>query len=108
MGLKVYWLDFAKKELQSIHNYYLEVAGIRVAEKITKEIIIKADTISNYPQSCQTEPNLVHRSENYRYLIYKNFKNLYSINPTKSRIEINDIFDCRQKASKMLKIRRDK
>lgn len=43
MELKIYWTDFAKKELQNIFDYYKENAGLNVVRKIvigiTKEFL---------------------------------------------------------------------
>jgi len=48
---------------------------------------------------------LSERPQEFRYLIYKNYKIIYWYNQHKNWIEINDVFDTRQNP---IKIRREK
>jgi len=38
MALKIYWTDFAKKELQNIFEYYRKKASLRVATNSLCEV----------------------------------------------------------------------
>ncbi len=47
---------------------------------------------------------LLLRPQEFRYLVCKNYKIIYWINVQKNRIEIANIFDCRQNPKKMNEI----
>ena len=49
----------------------------------------------------QIEILLKERKTTYRYLIFKNYKIIYSIDPKKRFIKIADVFDTRQNPSKI-------
>ena len=46
---------------------------------------------------------LKDRFQEFRYLIYKNYKIIYWINENKNRIEIVNVFDTRQNPDKLEK-----
>jgi len=52
----------------------------------------------------QKELLLVDRTQDFRYLVFKNYKIIYWINNEKQRIEIANVFDCRQNPTKINKI----
>ncbi len=101
MALKVYWTDFAKNELKKIFNFYKDEASIRVASKLTTEIVLEALKLEKQSSIGQIEELLKHRDQLFRYLVYKNYKIIYWTNKNKSRIEIIDIFDTRQNPIKI-------
>ena len=41
--MQIVWTDFAITELNKVYQYYLEYAGLKVAQMITHEIISKVD-----------------------------------------------------------------
>ena len=96
MSLIVYWTSFAENKLTDIYNYYETVASIRVAEKLIVGIIDKTIALSNNPKIGQKEELLSNRPHDFRYLVFKNYKIIYWINNSKNRIEISNVFDCRQ------------
>lgn len=53
------------------------------------------------PRIGQEENLLKHRKQEFRYLVYKNYKVIYWINEKENRIEINDVFDTRQNPTKI-------
>lgn len=101
MALKIYWTDFAKNELKKIFNFYKDEASIRVASKITTEIVLEALKLEKQSSIGQIEKLLKHRDQSFRYLVYKNYKIIYWTNKNKSRIEIIDVFDTRQNPIKI-------
>lgn len=101
MALKIYWTDFAKNELKKIFNFYKDEASIRVASKLTTEIVSEALKLEKQSSIGQIEELLKHRDQSFRYLVYKNYKIIYWTNKNKSRIEIIDIFDTRQNPIKI-------
>ena len=101
MGLKVYWTAFSKKELRKIYSYYKKTANKKIAKTLVNNIVLKTETLSNFPKLGSKELLLENRHENFRKLIFKNYKIIYWINFSKQRVEIADIFDVRQNPKKM-------
>ena len=105
MAIKVYWTQFAKTELKSIFDYYKINASLKIASSLVTGIIDKVDTLSSLGEVGQKEEVLSDRKEEFRYLIFKNYKIIYWINKNKNRVEITDVFDVRQNP---LKLKRQK
>ena len=105
MELDVFWTAFAKNQLAEIYAYYKEKANSQVAKKIINGIISESKLLIFQPQLGQIEELLTAREENFRYLIYSNYKIIYWLNDKKGRIEIVDVFDTRQNP---IKIKRSK
>ncbi|WP_278035981.1 type II toxin-antitoxin system RelE/ParE family toxin [Flavobacterium nitratireducens] len=96
MELKIYWTDFSKTQLKEIFKYYKENGSLKVAKNITIAIAKETLKLKKQPTIGQIEELLIDRSNEFRYLVYKNFKIIYWINKAEKRIEIIDVFDCRQ------------
>ena len=101
MALKIHWTGFAKKELQNIFNYYKENAGFKVATKLSEQIVKQTLKLSDQPEIGAKEEYLNERKQEFRHLIYKNYKIIYWINIEKNRIDISDVFDTRQNPIKL-------
>lgn len=101
MELKIYWTDFSKKELQNIFEYYKKNASIKVAKSLTIGIAKETLKLKKQPKIGQIEELLIDRQNEFRYLVYKNYKIIYWINKQENRIEINDVFDSRQNPIKI-------
>lgn len=101
MGLKIYWTDFSKSELHLIFDYYKENASSRIAKKLVLEITQAVIKLQKQPDIGQREELLLDRKEEFRYLVFKNYKLIYWINFAEKRIEITDIFDTRQNPIKI-------
>lgn len=104
MELKIYWTDFSKKELQNIFEYYKENASLKVAKSLTIGIAKETLKLKKQPKIGQIEELLIDRPNEFRYLVYKNYKIIYWINKSEKRIEINDVFDSRQNPIKIERI----
>jgi len=102
MGLKIYWTDFSKQELQRIFSYYHENASLKVARNIVLGIENKTTILRTHPNTGQREELLKDRLQDFRYLIFKNYKIIYWNNTKKNWIEIVDVFDTRQNPIKIL------
>ncbi|WP_294287753.1 type II toxin-antitoxin system RelE/ParE family toxin [uncultured Chryseobacterium sp.] len=102
MAIKVFWTNFAKEQLSNIFDYYKTKANQRTARDLVTGIVEKTKTLEFQKEAGQKEELLLSRKENFRYLIYKNYKIIYWFNTEKNRIEINDIFDTRQNPVKMI------
>jgi toxin ParE1/3/4 len=105
MRLKIVWSKFAENEIDKIYNYYLQIAGISVANKIIKQIISEPNKLLKDLFSTQIEELLIDRENKYRYIICNNYKIIYCVEEEKKLIKISDVFDTRQNP---LKIKRTK
>ena len=101
MELNLFWTDFSQKELEKIYEYYRENAGIRVAKNFVSGIYNETLKLKIQPRIGQKEEILKNRKQEFRYLVYKNYKVIYWINEKENRIEINDVFDTRQNPTKI-------
>ena len=105
MELVVYWTDFSIKELKNIFDYYKENASLNVAKTLVIGITNEAAKLKKQPIIGQEEELLEKDSNDFRYLVYKNYKIIYLVNLEENRIEVFDVFDTRQNP---LKIKRGK
>jgi len=101
MELKIYWTDFSKKELKRIFDYYKENATLKIARNLAIGITRETLKLKKQPEIGQIEELLIDRPQNFRYLVFKNYKIIYWINKSENRIEINDVFDARQNPIKI-------
>lgn len=101
MELKIFWTDFAKKELRKNFRYYKENVSTRVARNETHKIIKETHRLKKQPEIGQIEPLLADRKIEFRYLVHQTYKIIYWINREKKRIEIIDIFDTQQYPNKI-------
>ena len=101
MDLGIYWTNFAENRLEDIFSYYKNKAGLNVARRLTKGIVDKTIDLQKNPKKGQKELLLEDYSQEFRYLVFKSYKIIYFINSNKERIDIVNIFDCRQNPIKM-------
>ncbi|MCM5663583.1 type II toxin-antitoxin system RelE/ParE family toxin [Galbibacter mesophilus] len=101
MELKLFWTDFAQRELEKIYEYYHIKMGISIAKHLVNGIIDETLKLKYQPRIGQEEELLKDREQEFRYLVYKNYKIIYWINEQENRVEINDVFDTRQNPLKM-------
>ncbi|MBY0245243.1 MAG: type II toxin-antitoxin system RelE/ParE family toxin [Sphingobacteriaceae bacterium] len=101
MGLVIFWTNFAKNELKNIYKYHQKFASTSIAKKLVSELAIQTKSLFNLPEIGQIEVLLKSKPQKFRYLIHKNYKIIYWTNIKKNRIEIVNIFDCRQNPIKI-------
>ena len=77
MELKIYWTAFAEKQLEEIFQYHQEKASYRIAKELVNGIYNETLTLRHQPQIGQVEELLKDRKQEYRYLVYKNYKIIY-------------------------------
>lgn len=70
-------------------------------KKLVKGIISEPNKLIKSPLIGQKETFLKHREIEYQYLIFKNYKLIYSVDFEKEFIKIADIFDTRQNPIKL-------
>ncbi len=105
MDLTIYWTRFAENKLDDIFDYYKTKAGISVTLKLINGIIDKTIVLNKHPNIGQKEELLADRTQNFRYLVYKNYKIIYWVNVNKNRIEIANVFNTRQNPVKIKNIK---
>lgn len=96
MKLEIIWSDFAEKQLDGIFEYYNENASTKVAKRLIKNLLNEPTILIKNPFIGQMEDLLQDRTTTYRYLIFKNYKIIYSVDLENGFIRIADIFDTRQ------------
>lgn len=101
MALKIIWSEFAETQLDEIYEYYEKNVSTIVAKKLLKGIINEPNKLITTPQIGQKEEFLKHREIEYRYLIFKNYKLIYSVDNKNGFIKIADVFDTRQNPIKL-------
>lgn len=101
MKLEIIWSDFADKQLDEIFDYYNKNASTKVAKKLIKNLLNEPKILIENPFIGQMENLLQDRTTTYRYLIYKNYKIIYSIDQEHGFIKIADVFDTRQYPEKI-------
>ncbi len=105
MELEVYWTQFAQEKLNDIFDYYEIKASDKVARKLVTGIIDQTIKLGKNPYIGQKEELLLNRPEEFRYLVYKNYKIIYWVNKIKNRIDIVNVFDARQNPEKIERLR---
>jgi toxin ParE1/3/4 len=101
MGFKIVWSKFAETQLDEIYEYYETKASARIAKKLLKDIINEPNKLMKAPTIGQVEELLKDRKECYRYLVFKNYKIIYSIEEEAGLIKIADIFNTRLNPTKI-------
>ena len=105
MNYKVVWSDFAELQLDEIFEYYLENASLLVAQNLIEAIILEPNKLLKNPEIAQKEDLLANRNDNYRYIICKSYKIIFSIDNNLKMIKVADVFDTRQNPTKMKRVK---
>ena len=101
MNWRIIWSQFAEDKLDNILNYYVQNAGVSVGKKLLLEIIAAPDFLISNPEAGQIELSLEHFELEYRFIVHRNYKIIYSADFKNQTIQIADVFDSRQDPSKL-------
>lgn len=101
MELEVYWTQFAEDKLTDIFEYYHYNAGVKVAQNLVNGIIDESLKLRTNPFIGQKEDLLLNRVQEYRYLVFNNYKIIYWIDDINKMIFVSHVFDTRQNPIKM-------
>lgn len=101
MELKIIWSEFAESQLDEIYHFYEKEVSPEFANKFVNEIINEPNKLVNTPFIGQEEDMLRGRKIQYRYLVYKSYKLIYSVDLENKFIKIADVFDTRQNPPKI-------
>ncbi|MEM6721823.1 MAG: type II toxin-antitoxin system RelE/ParE family toxin [Bacteroidota bacterium] len=77
MEVRLFWTEFAKNELQQIFNYYHKKATYKIAKKLVNDIYNNSLKLKKQPEIGQIEELLKDHKQNFRYLLFKNYKIIY-------------------------------
>lgn len=105
MGFEVIWTDFAIKKLKEIFEFHTKKASPKIAEKLTQGIVESTEILKFFSLKGEKEIYLADFKNDFRHLIFKNYKIIYWVNLKKKRIEIVHIFDARQNPKKIRKMK---
>ena len=101
MDLEIIWSEFSEFQLDKIFEYYEREASLNVALEIIEGILTEPEILRKSPFVGQKEPLLKEREIEYRYLVYKSFKIIYSVDEKQREVKIADVFGTRQFPSKI-------
>lgn len=101
MTWTILWSSFAEQQIANVYSYYLEEASAKVAKKIARGLIKAPDSLLKNPDLGQIELSLTDLKIEYRYILYKNYKIIYSLDHKLGQIKIADVFDTRQNPHKL-------
>lgn len=101
MEIEIYWTDFAKEELNKIFDYYHQKVNLKLARKLTTQIVSDTNILKTFPEIGAREENLKLRPQKFRYIVSTNYKVIYWLNKEMKRVEIVDVFDTRQSPEKI-------
>ena len=76
---RIIWSELAEQQLDTINTYYCEKAGISVSKKLLVGIIEAPDLLKSNPEAGQIELSLQRFEKEYRFIVHKNYKIIYSV-----------------------------
>ena len=97
--MNIIWTHEALEETKSIYQYYKLKASIIIAKNIKSKIFSSVKNLSKQGRKGQIEELLLHKKDEYRYLVAGNYKVIYKV--TEKEIYIMKVFDCRQNPEKI-------
>ena len=93
----VRWTKIAEERLKNIFDYYLDVAGHKVAIKIVTKIVDSSDSLGVMPFMAPIDNDLIEGKEVYRSMtINRMFKIVYFVDEISECVVIFTIWDCRR------------
>jgi len=102
--LEIIWSEFAEKQLDDIFEYHEENATTRVAKKMVRNLINEPERLRKDPSIGQKEELLSERKIPYRYLIFKHYKIIYSVDEEYGFVKIADVFNTFQNPTRIERI----
>jgi addiction module RelE/StbE family toxin len=100
--LPVKWDSEALEDLKSIYKYIKKDSPAN-ADKVRKELIRLAGTLSLFPEKYSKEPLLEVEKGDFRFIIKWNYKIIYEI--TNKEVIITFIFHTSQNPTKIKKVK---
>jgi plasmid stabilization system protein ParE len=101
---RILWTDFAINQLKDIYDYHLVKASQKIAQRLVQKIIDSTILLENNPEAGRKEDFLEKRSQEFRFIVIKNYKIIYRIESDFQIIHISLIFDTRQNPKAIKKL----
>ena len=79
--MKILWSDRSLKDLDQIFQFYIELASLEVAQKVTGKLSNKAQILESYPELGAVERYDLVLPFEYRALIEGDYKIIYRLIP---------------------------
>jgi plasmid stabilization system protein ParE len=93
---RIFWTDSAINQLKDIYDYYFLTASLKIAQQLVQNIIESTIILEKNPNVRRKEDLLVKRSQEFRFIVIKNYKIIYSIDTEFHIIYVSSVFDTRQ------------
>lgn len=103
---RILWTDFAINQLKDIYDYHLVKANQKIAQRLVQKIIDSTILLENNPKAGTKEDLLEKRSQEFRFIVIKNYKIIYWIEFDFQIIHISLVFDTRQNPKAIKKLTR--
>lgn len=97
--MKIIWTHEALADTKTIYEFYKSEVSLRVAKGLKSKIFSSVKNLQKQTRKGQIEELLLHKKEEYRYLVTGHYKVIYKI--TKEEIYIMKVFDCRRNPKKI-------
>jgi len=101
---RILWTDSAINQLKDIYDYHFVKASQKIAQRLVQKIIDSTLLLENNPKAGRKEDLLEKRSQEFRFIIIKNYKIIYWIDSDFQIIHISLIFDTRQNPKAIKKL----
>jgi plasmid stabilization system protein ParE len=98
---KILWTDFAINQLKDIFDYHLVKASPNIAQRLVQKIIDATIILEKNPKAGRKEDLLASRTQEFRFLIIKNYKIIYWIDFKFNIVNVSLVFDTRQNPEKI-------
>jgi plasmid stabilization system protein ParE len=93
---RILWSDFAIIQLKDIFDCHFIKASSNIAQRLVQKIIDATIILEKNPKAGRKEALLETRSQEFRFIMVKNYKIIYWIDYEFQIINISMVFDTRQ------------
>lgn len=101
MEFNIILTGFAESQIEELFNCIEKTTQRKNASRIVQELAQAMSKLALNPYMGQKEQLLENRKVVYRYILFKNFKIIYSVDKKNTIVYVVDIFDTRQNPNKI-------
>jgi len=102
--MKVIWEEPASRRLDEVYDF-IAMENPPAAAKIFNDIVGETARLADFPEMAAVEPLLVDIPETFRSLVIRrNYKIVYYVDDAAKEVIIVDVWDCRQRLSRLKKL----
>ncbi len=99
---EIIWTDKAKQQLRSAVNYVASSSSIYYANIVLNGILEQIEVLNIFPKAGKTEPALLDKKFEYRFLIRWSYKIIYRTSVNNEKVCIVRIFHTSQNPNKLI------